>query len=138
MKIESNAIELDVNVNDLWNASSETLAQVACCVADAPVLERIADNPHTDVETLVLLSTNSSADVRMAVAENEHAPLSILLTLAHDENPDVRYSIAENSHVDRLILEELVGDSNPYISWRALTTLRRMESAQPGLLRCAA
>lgn len=120
----------------LRSASSEASELVLS--NDINVLERIADDPRTDVETLIRLASHPSAVVRMSVAENEHVPLSTLIVLANDECADVRFRVAENPRIDVCVLEMLVGDLNPYVSWRALNTLRRIKSDQSEALICAA
>lgn len=119
------------------SASSEALSEMALS-NDIDLLERIADDPRTTIETLIRLAAHPSAMVRMSVTENEHVPLSTLIVLANDECADVRFRVAENPQIDVCVLEMLVGDLNPYVSWRALSTLRRIKSDQSEALRCAA
>ncbi len=102
------------------------------------LLERLAEDPSTNIETILVLSIHPEPTVRAAVAENPKAPTSVLLALAADEHPDVRFRLAENPNIETAVLKMLVNDENPYISWRALNTLRRIQSAQQNTLRCAA
>lgn len=104
------------------------LAHLVNC--DIPfILERIAENPNTDMDTLRRLSRHERAAVRAAVAENTDAHSDVLRALASDESIDVRYSLADNANVPSDILQLLTADENPYVAYRAQTTIARMQAS---------
>jgi hypothetical protein len=64
--------------------------------------------------------------VRLAVAENANTPADSLALLASDSSADVRYGVAESPHMPEQILIDLAHDENPYIRCRALKTLQML------------
>jgi hypothetical protein len=92
------------------------------------VLERVAENRNTPPEVLAKLAQHYSAAVRAAVADNPNVPEQVLWLLAGDESVDVRYQIAENGNLPRMIIESLTKDDNAYVAYRAMMTIKRLES----------
>lgn len=152
---EVSSVEIRASEKDAGNCWRDEFFKIKCAIASDPnasplllnrlarcyepeVLERIAENPQTDPHTLACLGTVSQAEVRMAVVENGNTPLATLVALAFDESVDVRFRLAENHNVSQQILELLTDDDNPYVSWRAQSTLERLQPPGHDPFWCAA
>lgn len=97
-----------------------------CKHADTKVRLHLAENRHTPIELLVVLSYDSSPSVRLAVAENASAHLCLIERVVEDISVDVRYGLAENPRLPSHLLEKLAEDENPYVACRAERTLARV------------
>lgn len=104
----------------------EVLEHISECVTSDRILERVASNPNTSVETLRRLALTGSAEVRSAVAENVNADAETIELLVNDENIDVRFQLAENHQLPEEILSQLSFDENPYVAYRAQLTRAHM------------
>lgn len=103
---------------------------------------KLAENQTLAATYLADLANDVSPEVRIAVTDHPNTPLPILELLASDDHPDVRYALAENANVPKHILKMLSRDENPYVSFRANTTLSRIQEPQHepiriSLIRCA-
>jgi hypothetical protein len=99
------------------------------------LLEQMAEHENTHTRTLAYLARHPFANVRIAVSHNPNAPRELIAALAKDENPDVRYALAANPLIDGEVLAVLTEDDNPYVSARAVTTLRRIETSEQDKIR---
>ncbi|MFA6208375.1 MAG: hypothetical protein WCT03_05745 [Candidatus Obscuribacterales bacterium] len=97
-----------------------------CKHADTKVRLHLAENRHTPIELLIVLSYDSSPAVRLAVAENASSQLCLIERAIDDVSVDVRYGLAENPHLPTHLLEKLADDENPYVACRAERTLARV------------
>lgn len=87
------------------------------------VRRRLAENPATPEELIVLLAHDSDPEVRASLAGNCSVPLEILEFLCVDENADVRLAMAEDPNTPPYLLHNLCDDTNPYVRDRAEATL---------------
>jgi hypothetical protein len=90
------------------------------------VRRQVAENPATNLATLMLLLGDKSPEVRLALTYNRFLPATYLEWLSRDESDDLRFAMAENPHIPSHILESLSQDSNPYVANRAQKTLARL------------
>jgi hypothetical protein len=98
------------------------------------LLERIAEHPNANANTLSCLARHPHPDVRAAVTSNAAASEDDLWKLAEDESADVRYALAENPHIAEAILRMLAEDEHPYVAHRAHTTLQRLRQVKLDIL----
>ena len=84
------------------------------------------DNPSL----LSALASHECSHVRAAVADNVHTYLETLSLLTADDDADVRYAVAENHNIPIAILERLVEDENPYVASRAQRTIARLKKKE--------
>lgn len=89
------------------------------------VRRRVAENPHTPVLVLEILTRDVNVDVKVAVSENQSTPIRLLYLLAGESCADVRFAMAENTKLPEQVLFILARDENPYVSMMALDTLER-------------
>jgi hypothetical protein len=107
------------------------LDHLAFCVENLSILQRVADNPATGIETLKRLACHECPQVRVAVAENGNVDIEILAMLVKDSEVDVRFTLAESHQLPQSILEQLCRDDNPYVAHRALRTRTRLSGQPP-------
>jgi len=55
-------------------------------------------------------------------------PEQVLWLLVGDESVDVRYQLAENCNLPHVIIETLTKDDNAYVAYRAIMSLKRLQS----------
>lgn len=75
------------------------------------------------------LATNLDPEFRMSIADNKHTTIEALNIISEDDNPDVRFALSENHNLDQSILQRLSCDSNPYVADRAQKTLLRINDS---------
>lgn len=75
-----------------------------------PDPKKIAENPNTSVENLMILANHYDADVRRMVAENTNTSVEVLKVLANDDDEEVRLEVAQNLNTSVEILEILAND----------------------------
>lgn len=114
--------EPDTSKNELASGLLHRL----CKHADTKVRLHLAENRHTPIELLVVLSYDSNPSVRLAVAENASAHHCLVERAVEDISVDVRYGLAENPHLPLQLLRKLSADENPYVACRAERTLARV------------
>ena len=96
-------------------------------IQDSPdLLERLAENPHTNPDTLARLAMHNDPRIRAAVAENPQMPEKTIRRLANDIHPDVRLRLAGSYFLPCSILQILAEDDNPYVQLRAKKTIDRL------------
>ncbi|MFA7336321.1 MAG: hypothetical protein WC028_06015 [Candidatus Obscuribacterales bacterium] len=123
MKIDAKQYtEPDTSKNELASGLLHRL----CKHADTKVRLHLAENKHTPIELLVVLSYDSNPSVRLAVAENASAHHCLIERAVEDICVDVRYGLAENPHLPTHLLRKLAVDDNPYVACRAERTLARV------------
>jgi len=64
---------------------------------------KLAKDPNTPIETLNVLATDESYDVRDEVAKHPNTPLETLEVLATDKDWIVRYWVAQNPNATEMI-----------------------------------
>ena len=93
------------------------------------VLEKIAENPNSDLNLLEKLTNNRSAVVRAAVANNPGS-VPLMWKLACDTNALVRYRVAKNKHFPEHVYQSLALDEEPRVAERARKTLDKLAKSQ--------
>ena len=104
------------------NESKEALCSLSKHVNPA-VRRRLAENPCTPQEILMLLATDESTEVRAALAWNVAAQVDVLERLCLDEDVNVRLALTENHKLQKELLELLANDDNPYVQHHAKRSL---------------
>jgi hypothetical protein len=122
--------ESNQDVSSVLAANPETpsavLNHLAVCCKHIRILETIAGNCSTALETLQRLARHEASEVRRAVAENAKLDDKLLDELLSDSHIDVRYTLAENHSLPVEVLKVLCEDDNPYVASRADRTLKRV------------
>jgi hypothetical protein len=101
---------------------------------DQAIRARVAQNPASPPQLMLILLNDPAADVRVGLSENPKAPFFILQRLVIDEDIHVRYDMAENRHMPEILLRRLMDDDNPYVALRASRTVNALYPAQQELL----
>ncbi|HEY9772945.1 MAG TPA: HEAT repeat domain-containing protein [Planktothrix sp.] len=96
--------------------------------SNSKLLQQMAEHQSTHSRTLSYLAKHPFPPVRIAVSHNPNISPELICVLAQDNNPDVRYAVAENPRVPIEILKTLIDDKNLFVSARALTTMKRIET----------
>jgi len=147
-------LSLRTSVYDRTQEYSNIMVELLCDIAKNPVdmgaRWAVAKNPHTPVEVLELLASDSVNLVRALVATNPSTPakvlekffsdekivrdglsgnpatpLKFLKILAGDSDKMVRMRLAENPAATAEILSELCGDKDPDVAAAAKSHLEK-------------
>ncbi len=121
------ALEIVSRLANAPTTSTEVLEILSHCDV-VSVVEAVAANRATSVDTLAWLLKHPAPEVRIGLIDNPVLPYSIQKRLIFDPDADVRYALAENHNIVRQVLETLLNDENPFVVARAQKTLVRLDT----------
>jgi hypothetical protein len=104
------------------NVSRESLHSLSTH-GNPAVRRRLAENPCTPHEILMMLALDENTEVRAALAWNATAHADVLERLCLDEDVNVRLALTENHRLQKELLELLAKDDNPYVQHHARRSL---------------
>jgi len=112
-----------LNSADLYNRlvvdpdlTSDDLSKAAQCV-DWYVRYLVAQHPNVSVQTVIGLSQDPLASVRMSAVATERVPPTVLMGLLNDEDDGVRQGVAGHPNTPTEGLSVLAKDLDPDVRW---------------------